>query len=138
MIAAWYAAILTLVYLYLTLQVIRARRRHHIAIGDGDNNDLKGPLRAHGNFSEYVPIFLILLILAEHQHISAYLLHSLAMIFLIGRLLHAYGLLKVERYENSKLIAGSRFRVRGMMLTIMTLATLATIILFDLLYRWIV
>ena len=46
-------------------------------------------VRAHGNFSEYVPIFLILLMLLEITALASYdFMLTIALIFLYGRLAH--------------------------------------------------
>ena len=53
-------------------------------------NKLKRNVRAHGNFSEYVPLFLILLFLTEHLEIITFsYLIILCLIFLYGRIAHA-------------------------------------------------
>ena len=53
-------------------------------------NKLKRNIRAHGNFSEYVPLFLILLFLTEHLEIISFsYLIILCFIFLYGRIAHA-------------------------------------------------
>ena len=53
-------------------------------------NKLKRNVRAHGNFSEYVPLFLILLFLTEHLEIITFsYLIILCFIFLYGRIAHA-------------------------------------------------
>jgi hypothetical protein len=52
---------------------------------------LNRAVRAHGNFSEYVPIFLIMMLVAElNMKENSILLHLPGGIFLIGRLMHAY------------------------------------------------
>ena len=51
---------------------------------------LERNVRAHGNFSEYVPLFLILLFLTEFLEIFSYnYLISFCFIFLYGRIAHA-------------------------------------------------
>ena len=60
-ITAFYASLLGICYLYLSFLVIGARRRHQVGIGDGGHEDLSRLTRAHGNFSEYVPITLIMI-----------------------------------------------------------------------------
>jgi uncharacterized membrane protein YecN with MAPEG domain len=53
-------------------------------------NKLKRNVRAHGNFSEYVPLFFILLFLTEHLEIITFsYLIILCLIFLYGRIAHA-------------------------------------------------
>ena len=51
---------------------------------------LERNVRAHGNFSEYVPLFLILLFLTEFLEIISYnYLILFCFIFLYGRIAHA-------------------------------------------------
>ena len=45
-------------------------------------------VRGHGNFIEYAPLFFILLYLAEEAGTHNHILHSLAIMFMIGRLMH--------------------------------------------------
>ena len=56
------SAILVILYFLLALNVSMTRRRTKIGVGTGD--DPSGPLnkavRAHGNASEYIPIFVVL------------------------------------------------------------------------------
>ena len=42
-----------------------------IGLGDGGNEDLRRLIRIHGNFSEYVPIILIAMAIAEMGGASA-------------------------------------------------------------------
>jgi uncharacterized membrane protein YecN with MAPEG domain len=50
----------------------------------------------HGNFTEYTPTFLILLLLAELGGATFWFLHLMGASFLLGRVLHAYGLSTVR------------------------------------------
>ena len=53
-------------------------------------NKLERNVRAHGNFSEYVPLFLILLFITEYFKIITFnYLIILCFIFLYGRVAHA-------------------------------------------------
>jgi uncharacterized protein len=117
-----YASILVLFYVALSVHVIRGRRLHKIALGQADHNqDMTARIRAQGNFSEYTPIFLILLYLLESNGLHIYLLHALGVLFIMGRVSHAYSLLKHEKYEDGKLLVNPKFRILGMMLTFNTL-----------------
>ena len=53
-------------------------------------------MRVHGNFTEYTPTFLILLLLAELGGAAFWFLHLLGAAFVAGRMLHAYGLSTVR------------------------------------------
>jgi len=90
--AALYASALALLYLFLSLGVIGARRRTKIVLGHGADEFLMRRIRAHGNFSEYVPLCLLLIALAEMQHAPIWLIHILGITLFSGRLIHAYGI----------------------------------------------
>lgn len=91
-VTAFYASLLGLCYVYLSLIVIGVRRKNLIGIGDGDNAELRRVIRVHSNFNEYVPITLILLVCLELNTHWHWMLHVSGCLLLIGRLLHAYGL----------------------------------------------
>jgi uncharacterized membrane protein YecN with MAPEG domain len=86
-----YAAILALMYVALSVRVIGARRSARVALGDGGNAVLLRRQRVHANFAEYVPLALILMMLAEQQQMPALIIHALGASLLAGRLIHAVG-----------------------------------------------
>ncbi|NGN97231.1 membrane-associated protein [Grimontia sp. S25] len=110
MITPIYAALLCLVFIYLAMRVIKFRRGYKVALGDGDEKLLNKAIRAHGNFAEYVPFALLLMLMVELQldQQSPYL-HVLGIALLLGRLLHAYAV--------SQPTEPLKFRVYGMLLT---------------------
>ena len=55
-IVPFYASLLAALYFFLSLRVIRMRRRERIALGDGENARLERAIRVHANFAEYVPL----------------------------------------------------------------------------------
>ena len=114
-----WAALLALLYVGLAAQVIRARYRTRTALGDGDDPGLMRAIRAHANFAEYVPLILILLILAELQAARPWLLHLLGAMLFIGRALHAYGISQVDEVLPRRSI--------GMALTFAVLVTAAVV-----------
>ncbi|MDC0948075.1 MAPEG family protein [Gammaproteobacteria bacterium] len=114
-----YAGLLTLLYLWLTRQAISRRRRVRVAVGDGDDMALRRRVRAHGNFCEYVPLALLLLLLLELQGLAVSWLHALGIALLLGRLLHAWGI--SQQREPLKL------RVGGMVLTLAVLVVAALV-----------
>jgi uncharacterized membrane protein YecN with MAPEG domain len=69
---------------------------HRISLGLGEGSALEQPVRVHGNFTEYTPTFLILLLLAELGGAAFWFLHLLGAAFVAGRMLHAYGLSTVR------------------------------------------
>lgn len=90
------AGLLGLIYLGLSGNVSAARQRTKIAFGDGGGRPEAAPLmvamRMHGNFSEYVPIALILMAGIELAGGRHGLLVILAIILIIARLAHPVGL----------------------------------------------
>ena len=116
-ITAIYAAILTFVYVKLTLNVINLRRLNEVSLGDGGRDDLQQAIRSHGNFAEYVPLGLILLGCLEANHIHWTIVLLLGALFTVGRLYYAKAFLEVT--PNTEL------RVQGMKFTLWGLQGLA-------------
>lgn len=114
-----YAAVAALLFVFLSVRVIRSRGATKTGIGDGGNRTLQRAIRAHGNFAEYVPLTLILMALAELQDRAAFSLHFVGIFLLAGRLVHAYGV--SQEPELFKL------RVAGMIMTFVALVSGALI-----------
>ena len=117
-----YAAILGLVFVALSLQTIRLRRRHRVALGDGNQAPLRRAMRVHANFAEYVPLALLLMFFVERCGGSALRIHALGIALLAGRLLHAWGVSQVR--ENF------RYRTIGMVLTFSVIISASLFLLF--------
>lgn len=115
-ITALYAGIAGLIYLWLTLAVVRYRRSGGISLGDGDNPAMAKSIRGQGNAAEQMPILLILLGLAEMLGAPALALHIAGIAFILGRLLHG---LHFNGY------IGFQARPIGMLLTLITTAVLS-------------
>lgn len=98
-----------LLFVVLSIQTIKARRAAQIAIGTGNNKRLERATRVHANFAEYVPLTLLLISFAEQRGISQIMIHFLCLVFLLGRMLHAWSV--------SQTIENLKFRVVAMMLT---------------------
>jgi uncharacterized membrane protein YecN with MAPEG domain len=84
--------LLGLGYVYLSLRVSRLRIMHQIGIGHGGVHELEQAIRTHGNFMEYVPLALILLIAAQALAASIWLILVGSVALVVGRVLHAVGL----------------------------------------------
>jgi len=124
-----YAALAALILILLTIHVIRGRRHYRAALGDSGGPEMTRRIRAHANFIEYTPLFLILLGLAERGGLAGWSVHMCGLAFLLGRLMHAYSLLRGEQYEGSRLLANLAWRVRGMALTFFTLGGLSMVLI---------
>ncbi|MEM6602908.1 MAG: MAPEG family protein [Pseudomonadota bacterium] len=135
MVTALYAAFYGLFYIFLAFCVIMGRNKMRIPLMDNGNHNMLRRIRAHGNFSEYAPIFIVLLAFMEISAVAPSIyIHILGSIFLLARALHAYGLLHAEKYdENQKLISGLKFRFFGTVLTFLLIATVSLILLITFL-----
>ena len=120
-ITAFYAALLAVLFLVLSVRVIAWRREHRVEFGHGEDVELLRRLRVHANFAEYVPFTLLLMALAESMAPPHVLLHVAGLLLVAGRLLHAYGV--------SQFPPVMRYRVYGMWLTFVALGLAALICL---------
>lgn len=110
------AGALALINLWLGIRVSQLRLRHQISIGDGGNQHVVARMRAHANFIEYAPLFLILLALIEMARGSEAWLWAVAILFVLGRLAHAFGMDRP---------APNPLRMGGILATWVPLVTLA-------------
>lgn len=124
-----FASIFTLFYLFLSFRigylrgspVLKLIFRMDEVISE---EKLNRNIRAHGNFSEYVPIFLILLLITEfQQQFSLFYLLTICMIFLYGRIAHA---ICFAFFESNPFL-----RISGMVCTYFGLGILAVQLLWN-------
>jgi uncharacterized membrane protein YecN with MAPEG domain len=92
-----YAGLLALWFLVLSFRVIRGRRGG-IPLGDGGDPLMLRAIRGHGNFAEYVPLVLVMMLILELSRFSIYVIHLIGLLLLVGRLLHGYALSFTERF----------------------------------------
>jgi uncharacterized membrane protein YecN with MAPEG domain len=111
-ITGFYTAVFSLLLVGLSAYVIRTRRHHKVPIGHGDIEQVERAMRAHGNFTDYIPFALLLLLLAEMYGTSTLLLHLMGGALLIGRITHVFSLLHLESKSQKY-----GLRVFGMSLT---------------------
>ena len=90
---AFYAGLCGIIAMALSAIVVRRRFANRVDLGTGGNSAVEQAIRVHGNFSEYVPLILLLLLLLAMGGVSAYWLHGLGIALIVARLLHAQGLL---------------------------------------------
>ena len=86
-------ACLMLIQVALMFSVIKSRGDLNIFIGHGDNAMLERRIRAHGNFIENVPTFLIGLLLLELMIGSGLWVLILGAVVVVARLSHAIALM---------------------------------------------
>lgn len=111
MISVIYASIAAFLICWLSLNVIRTRRKFRISIGDGDNSELKTAIAAQFNAIEYIPIALLLLYALEYNNAYLLFVHVFGLSLIIGRIIHAKGILSGHLKR----------RVLGMQVTIYTI-----------------
>lgn len=108
-ITPFFASLLAMIYMVLSIRVIGARRDQRISLGDQGNDVLLRRMRVHSNFAEYAPLAILLLLMLELMGGAHWLLYGLGLFLLVGRSVHAYGLSCQPEPMN--------FRVVGMSLT---------------------
>ncbi len=120
-IIAFYAALLALFFVFLSIRFIGWRRVKKVELGHGDDNQILRRMRVHANFAEYVPFTLLLRAMVESMTAPRPLIHLAGLILIASRLIHAYGLSQTPHIL--------RYRVLGMMLTFFALSLSALLCL---------
>lgn len=111
MITGLFAALLALLYIRMSLKIVGLRRKLKISYGFGPQNEIIGPVSAHGNFAAYAPVLLVLLFLLEQSgDVPVVLIYLLGGVIFVGRLCHYQGVC-AKKTDFKK-------RVLGMQLTI--------------------
>jgi hypothetical protein len=87
-----YAALFGLLLIALSVNVVLARRRYRVRLGVGTEEGMQQAARVQANFTEYVPLALLLLLLTELAGAPGAWLQAAAVVLLTSRLLHAWGL----------------------------------------------
>lgn len=91
-ITAFTAAILSTLLVILGFRVAMCRRSAKIGTGDRGDKQLILRHAAHQNAVDNIPLALILLGLLEYQQAAPTLLLSLAVLLILARLAHAWGM----------------------------------------------
>jgi uncharacterized protein len=110
------AAAAVVINMWLAWRVIAARRAANVTIGDGGSEAVLRRMRAHANFAEYTPLFLILLSVLELAGGERGLLLAAAAAFMLARVSHGIGM------DGGSL---KYFRVAGMSFSTLATVTLA-------------
>ena len=118
-----YAGLLTLWLVFLSVRVIQHRGSEKISLGDGGSARLVRVIRAQANFTEYVPLALLLMAILEVNHHSIYVLHAFGIALVIARLLHGYALSFTENFQFG--------RVAGASLTFLVLTIEAALCIYQ-------
>ena len=81
-----------LLHIWLSVRVSQVRRAQQILHGDGGSPALLKRMRAHSNYGENLPVFLILLVLLELAGVWSLPLWIATIAFFLARILHAFGM----------------------------------------------
>ncbi|MEM0950338.1 MAG: MAPEG family protein [Pseudomonadota bacterium] len=122
-IALAVTAVFVLISIPMAIAVGVRRARTGILLLHGEDQGLLRLMRAHGNFTEYVPLALLALAGAEISGTEPWLVAVCGGVLLLGRLIHYFGL------RNA---ADSKGRPIGAGLTTATMMVLALAILWQL------
>lgn len=91
------SGLLAILLLFLAIHVVVGRVKLKVNDGDGGSADMRQRIRAMANFSEYVPIALLLLFFVEKEAIGpSWLAVALGVTLVLARLWHAQGMLSKE------------------------------------------
>jgi uncharacterized membrane protein YecN with MAPEG domain len=121
---AFYAGLLALVYLGLSGWVVASRVSGNVLLGDAGDDTMLRRVRVHANFSEYVPLVLILVGLLEAGGGAHGLVQGLLIALLVGRILHPIGMFAPPNSPRQFACRGG-----GILLTLAALGTAAIALL---------
>lgn len=102
-----YAIPLILIFFVLWMGGSAKRSALDVSIGDGANPELLLRMRRHGNFIEWVPFVLVLMLLAELLGAPAGFVHAAGVLLVIGRLVHPFGLKAAQAASPLRIIGNS-------------------------------
>lgn len=114
MLTGIYAAVLALIQVFLTLRVVKMRHVKKVSLGDGGQEELVRRIRGHGNFTETVPIAVLLMLIAELSGSPFWCIHALGVLMVIARLMHYIGVVSGSGH--------GKFRYYGMVITVNIIA----------------
>jgi uncharacterized protein len=112
-----YAAVLGLILVALSAQVVLARRRHRVRLGTGEEDAMQQAVRVQANFTEYVPLAVLLLVFAEITGLPTAAVHGAGLLLVTSRIVHAIGLSR-----SPGLTFGRLYGTAGTWLTIVALS----------------
>ena len=112
-VTAVIAGLCALWLIFLQFKVVGFRRGHSVVLGDGGDEGGQRLIRAHGNATENIPIFLILLGLSEGLGTPVWVVWILGIVFLAGRILHGVHFFRARK--------GITLRFYGMIMTLLAI-----------------
>ena len=126
-ITAFFASILALIYVGLSLWVIGGRVGKSTLFGDGGDDAMMRRVRSHANFMEYVPLALVVIGFYEADGGSATLVRVLLVLLVVARIMHPIGMFAAENTPRQ-----FAFRGGGIVTTLAIVAIAAIALLIRL------
>ena len=124
-ITAFYASLLALIYVGLSLWVVGGRVSKGALFGDGGDDSMMRRVRSHANFIEYVPLAVVVIGFYEADGGLPTLVRVLLVLLLVARIMHPIGMFAAENTPRQ-----FAFRGGGIIatLTILAIAAIALLI----------
>lgn len=102
-----YAALLGILMIGLSTAVSVRRGKTGISLLHGDDLGLAEQIRRHGNFTESVPLALLLMGIVEAMGASGAWLHAIGITLLAARIVHPFGIKHDRAASPMRIIGGS-------------------------------
>lgn len=91
-ITAVFTGILAVMLAVISVRVTRLRQRKKISLSDGGDKEMTAAIRVQGNFTEYVPMALLLMGLLESAGAKHWIIYLFGALLVVARIAHAYAL----------------------------------------------
>ena len=91
-ITGLYGALNAVFNILLANRVSSMRRRHDVGLGHGESRELLVAARTHGNNAEFVPLAIVMMLIAELLGGASLILHLYGGMLLAARVSHAIGI----------------------------------------------
>lgn len=101
----------------LGLNVVNLRKKYQVSLGSREHDDLEQAIRTHANATEYLPLALLGLAVAEYGGIHWFFIHAIGIALMLGRYWHYKGMT----------VPTIPLRVRGMYFTYFPLLAIAVL-----------
>lgn len=123
-VTAVFAAVLGILMLVLSVQVVKYRLKYNKGIGVTEDRHFQVAVRTHANLVEYAPLGLIMLGIAELNGVASGLIYWTGMALVAGRILHAWGMFNGKGETH-------KARALGMILTWLAILVAAILLLWN-------
>lgn len=119
-----FAAVIGILLLFLSAVVVKYRLKYGMGMGIAEDRDFEAAVRAHGNLVEYAPLTLLMLGVAELNGVPNGFIYWVGMAFVVGRILHAWGMLQGQGGPH-------KARMVGILLTWVAILIIAMLLLLN-------